>query len=268
MAAAAALTAGGAKAASVEIRDAVARVTVIPEARGDVKVEVVRANPDLPIVVRNEGGKTVVDGGLFHRIRNCGGSGENSHIRVSGVGNIGWNDRPQIVIHTPRDVDLSSNGAVSGEIGRSGSLELANSGCGGWTIADVAGDANIRESGAGSIRMGQAAQLTAHLSGAGSLHATRLRGLDARLSGAGGVSVEDIAGPVQAQVSGVGRVKLAGGRASSLRASVSGVGGVDFGGVADSLDASISGMGSIRVKQVTGEVRKSVSGIGHVSIGD
>jgi hypothetical protein len=269
MAAAAALSAGGAKAASVEIRDAVARITVIPEARNDVKVEVVRANPDLPIVVRNEGGRTVVDGGLFHRIRNCGGSGENSHIRVSGVGNVDWNERPQIVIHTPREVSLSANGAVTGEIGRSGGVDLATSGCGGWTIADVAGEASIRASGAGSVRMGQAERLDAHLSGAGSLHATRLaRGMDARLSGAGGVTVEDISGPVVAQVSGVGRVKVTSGRVSALRASVSGVGGVDFGGVADSLDASISGMGSIRVKQVTGEVRKSVSGIGHVSIGD
>jgi hypothetical protein len=268
MAAAAALSASAAKAASVEIRDAVARVTVIPEARNDIKVEVIRTNPKLPIVVRNEGGRTVVDGGLFHRIRNCGGSGENSHIRVAGIGNVDWNERPQIVIHTPRDVSLAANGAVTGEIGRAASVDVASSGCGGWTIADVAGEANIRASGAGSVRMGQASQLTAHLSGAGSLHATRLRGLDARLSGAGGVTVEDIAGPVEAQVSGVGRVKLAGGRASSLRASVSGVGGVDFGGVAESLDASISGMGSIRVKQVTGEVRKSVSGIGHVSIGD
>jgi hypothetical protein len=268
MAAAAALSAGGAKAAAVEIRDAVARVTVLPEARNDIKVEVIRANPDLPIVVRNEGGKTVVDGGLFHKIRNCNGTGENSHIRVSGVGTFDWNERPQIGIHTPRDVSLSSNGAVSGEIGRSGSLDISSSGCGSWTIADVAGEASIKASGAGSVRMGQADRLEAHLSGAGSLHATRVRGMDARLSGAGGVTVEEVSGPIVAQVSGVGRVKVTGGRASSLRANVSGVGGVDFGGVADSLDASISGMGSIRVKQVTGDVRKSVSGIGHVSIGD
>jgi len=58
------------------------------------------------------------------------------------------------------------------------------------------------------------------------------------------------------------------GHASSMRAHVSGVGGVQFGGSADSLDASISGFGGIKVRQVKGQVRKSVSGGGHVTIGE
>ena len=41
---AATLAAGAASAASVEVRDAVARVTVIPENRTDIKVEVIQAN--------------------------------------------------------------------------------------------------------------------------------------------------------------------------------------------------------------------------------
>jgi len=72
---------------------------------------------------------------------------------------------------------------------------------------------------------------------------------------------------MDAQVSGVGGVHVADGRASTMRASVSGLGSVEFGGAADRLDASISGMGSIRVKEVTGPVSKSVSGIGRVEIG-
>jgi hypothetical protein len=44
-----ALAGGGAHAAAVELRDMVARVTVIPEARDTVKVEVVHENPRLPI---------------------------------------------------------------------------------------------------------------------------------------------------------------------------------------------------------------------------
>ena len=41
MAAAAASPRGAAHAASVEIRDAVARVTVVPEDRADVRVEII-----------------------------------------------------------------------------------------------------------------------------------------------------------------------------------------------------------------------------------
>ena len=56
-AAAAALAAAGAAAAapSVEIRDAVARVTVIPEDRADVKVEMLTTNASLPLEVRTMG---------------------------------------------------------------------------------------------------------------------------------------------------------------------------------------------------------------------
>jgi hypothetical protein len=268
LAAGAALSAGGAQAASVELVDTFARVTVIPEARSDIKVEVVRSHGQLPIEVRTEGDRTVIDGGLSRRIRDCNRDGDKGRVRIRDLGNVRWDEAPQLVIRTPRNVVLSANGAVSGQIGRSGGLRLSNSGCSHWTVADVAGEAMIRESGAGSVRMGSADRLVIRLSGAGSVRATQVRhSLDADLSGAGGVSVEEFSGDLDASVSGVGKVKVAHGHASSLKASVSGIGGVDFDGAADSLDASISGLGGVRVKSVSGPVRKSVSGIGRVTIG-
>ena len=267
IAAAAAFTASAAQAASVEITDAVARVTVIPSDRSDIKVEIVSPNAQLPLTVRTMGDRTIIDGGLDRRIRGCNGN-ERGKIRVRGVGNVSFDEMPHVVIHTPRAVEVRSDGAVKGVIGRSASLNLRDSGCSSWTVADVAGEAVIRESGAGSIRMGQSARLELQLSGAASIHATRVReNLDARLSGAGGVRIDDLAGAMQAHVSGVGTIKVTGGQASAVRASVSGVGGVEFGGTAASLDASVSGMGNVQVKQVTGSVTKSVSGIGSVRIG-
>src|SRR3954467_10085128 len=107
-ASAAALAASAAQAASVEVKDAVARVTVIPEARSDIKVEIVRANPRLPLQVRSFGGKTIVDGNLDRKIRDCrGGGGDRARVYVRGVGEVSWADMPQIVIHTPRDADIS-----------------------------------------------------------------------------------------------------------------------------------------------------------------
>ena len=48
------LSAGAAQAAvSVEIRDAAARVTIVPEDRSDVRVEVVTPNAKLPLTVRS-----------------------------------------------------------------------------------------------------------------------------------------------------------------------------------------------------------------------
>lgn len=268
-AAAIGLGAAGAAAAgpSVEIRDAVARVTIVPEDRPDVKVEMLSTNPSLPLEVRTSGSTTVISGNLAHRINDCHGRGEHPSAWVRGVGEIRYDNMPQIVIHTPKAVVVDSNGAIYGAVGRAGSLDMANSGCSGWTVADVSGEAALRESGAGSVKMGSAGKLTLRLSGAGSIHATRVSQLDAILSGVGGVNVEELSGPMMAHVSGVGHIKVVQGHATAIHASVSGMGGVDFGGDAQSLDASISGLGNVRVKSVTGQVVKSISGGGHVSIG-
>lgn len=269
MAAAAALTAGAAQAATVEIRDAAARVTVVPQDRPDIKVEVVRAHPNLPLKITVSGDRTIVDGDLRRRIRDCDDMDDHANVRVRDVGRVRYEDLPQLVIYTPRNVDLEAGGAVQGAIGRSASLKLHNSGCAAWTIADVAGPAEIHQSGAGNVRMGASESLDVHLSGAARIHATRVRqGLDARLSGAGGVDVDQVIGAVDARVSGVGQVRVGDGQASLVRASVSGIGQVNFGGAARDLDASISGLGSIRVKEVTGSVSKSVSGGGSIHIGN
>jgi len=269
LAAAATLSAGAANAASVEIRDAVARVTVVPQDRTDIKVEIIKAHPELPLAVSVTGDRTLIDGDLRRRIRDCDGMDNRARVTVRGVGKVAYDQLPQIVIYTPRAVDVSAGGAVQGAIGRSASLKLRNSGCASWTIADVAGEASIHQSGAGAVRMGASDHLDVHLSGAAHIRATRVRqGLDAQLSGAGGVKVDQVSGPVEARVSGVGQIEVADGRASTMRASVSGIGQVEFGGSADDLHASISGLGSIRVKEVTGSVTKSVSGGGRVSVGN
>ena len=266
---AATFAAGAATAGpSVEIRDAVARVTVVPEDRADVKVEMLTTNASLPLTVRTSGAATVIEGNLAHRINDCHGRGDHPTAWVRGIGEISYENMPQVVIHTPKAVAVSTGGAVYGSVGRAASLDLENSGCSGWTVADVSGDVVLHESGAGSVHMGSAGRLAVHLSGAGSVHANKVsQGLDATLSGAGGINIVELDGPVMAHVSGVGHIKAEQGHATTVRASVSGVGGVELGGDAQSLDASISGFGGIRVKSVSGPVTKSVSGGGHVSIG-
>jgi hypothetical protein len=252
---------------SVEIRDAVVRVTVVPEDRADIKVEMLTNNPSLPLAVRTSGSTTIVDGNLSHRFTDCHG-GDHPTVYVRGVGDVHYEDIPQVMIRVPKAVAVESNGTVYGSVGRSGSLDMQNSGCGSWMVADVAGDASLRESGAGSIHMGSAGKLELRLSGAGNVHATQVRGgLDATLSGAGGVHIDEMNGPMLAHVSGVGQIKVDQGHATMVHASISGVGGVSFGGDAESLDASISGFGGIRIKSVSGQVVKSVSGGGHVTIG-
>lgn len=268
-AAAAVASAGAASAATVEVRDAVAHVTVIPEDRSDIKVEILSSNPQLPLQVSAAGRGVLIDGGLRRRISGCDARLDHPEARVRGVGHVSGAALPKVVIRTPRQVTLVSSGAVFGEIGRAASLDLRDSGCSAWTIADVAGEAAVHEAGESTVRMGSAGRLDLHLSGAAHIRAVQARqSLSAEISGAGRVEVEDAAGPVEADVSGIGKVRVAHGHASMIKAGVSGVGSMEFDGVADELRATISGMGSVHVNQVTGALTKSVSGIGHVTVGE
>src|SRR5579859_2391692 len=121
------LAAGGAAVAgpSVELRDAVARVTVIPEDRADVKVEMLTTNAALPLEVRTEGMTTVISGNLAHRISDCHSRGDRPTAWVRGVGEVSYDNMPQVVIRTPKAVVLETGGAIYGAVGRGAtSLDL------------------------------------------------------------------------------------------------------------------------------------------------
>jgi hypothetical protein len=264
------LAAGVAAAApSVEVKDAVARVTVIPENRADIKIDVIRANPQLPLEVRTFGGRTIVDGRLGRRVRDCHGSGENVSVRVRGLGDIAWRDMPQVVIHTPRDVDVDVGEAVWGSVGRSASLKLGNAGCGDWTVGNVEGAMRISQAGSGDTRTGSAGEAKVRVAGSGDTVVGDIHGrLDVDIAGSGDVNVASVSGPLDVHVAGSGDVKVASGHATAMTVAVAGSGNVDFRGVAESLKARIAGSGDIRAKQVTGPVSKTVMGSGGVTIGN
>jgi hypothetical protein len=268
-AAAALAAAGAAQAASVEVKDAVARVTVIPENRTDIKVEFVSSNPQLPLEVRTFAGRTIVDGRLPPRkIYECHGSGENVSVRVRGRGEISWKEMPQVVIRTPRDVDIDVGEAVWGSVGRSASLRLGNAGCGDWTVANVEGAMKISQAGSGNTKAGSAGAAKLRVAGSGDTAVGDIRGaLDVDIAGSGDVAVGSISGPLDVHIAGSGDVKIAGGRATTMSVMVAGSGNVDFRGVAETLKARVAGSGDIRAKQVTGSVSKTIMGSGGVTIG-
>jgi hypothetical protein len=267
--AAAAFAAGAASAASVEVKDAVARVTVIPEARSDVKVEIIQANPRLPLEVRTFAGQTIVDGHLRRRIRDCHGRGDNVSVKVRDLGDVAWKDMPQVVIHTPRDVDMDAGGAVWGSVGRSASVKLGNAGCGDWTVGNTDGELRVSQAGSGDTRAGSAGEATVRVAGSGDTAIGDIKGgLDVNIAGSGDVAAASIAGPLKVHVAGSGDVKVAAGRASEMRVAVMGSGNVDFRGSADELHATIAGSGDVRARQVTGPVTKTVMGSGGVTIGN
>jgi hypothetical protein len=254
---------------AVEIKDAVAQVTVIPEDRSDILVEFLTQDRRLPLKVKAGRTHTVVDGGIGpSRIRSCSGVGEGAVVRVAGVGDVAYRELPRLVIHTPRDVDVSAGGAVFGAIGRSRSASLGAAGCGDWVIGNVEQKLRVNLAGSGGARTGSAGEAKLRVAGSGGISTADVRGrLDVDVAGAGDVRVKSVAGALDVHVAGSGDVTVDGGRASPMTASVAGSGDIVFKGVADTLDARIVGSGDVRAREVRGRIKKSVMGSGAVRIG-
>jgi Putative auto-transporter adhesin, head GIN domain len=265
----AALAASGASAApGAEIRNAVARVIVIPENRSDVVVDVVKTNPRLPLHITQWGDTVHVDGNVGMRIHGCRSWLGKPSAWVWGIGNIGYDDMPQLVIHAPMDVRVGGGGAIFGSVGRAASVNLGNSGCGDWTVADTPGLLHVGNSGSGDVRAGAAGSADLHGSGSGDMSVRRVEnGLTSATSGSGDVQAGFVNGPLHIHIAGSGDFRGHGGQVTDMDVAIAGSGDVTFAGVAQSLNASVAGSGDVTVAQVTGPVSKHVAGSGDVRVG-
>lgn len=268
----------------VEIDHAVARVAVIVEDRTDVAVEVEQGSSGLPAIqVSRVGNEVRIDGGLRRRgflnrsdgIRNCRSGpdnaqrpGDGASVEVRDHGRINISDAPLIVIRTPRQVDVSASGAVFGSVGRgAASIELGNSGCGTWNVANTEGPVSLSIAGTGDIRAGTSTALDVSLSGAGSVLAGATRELDISVSGVGDIVIARVDGPADISLSGAGDVTVRAGTSPKLSISIAGVGDVDFRGVAGDVDVSLAGAGDVSIARATGTVSRSIAGAGDIRIG-
>jgi hypothetical protein len=279
---AAVAAAGAAQAAEVQVKDAVARVVVIPENRQDVDVSVVYGKADLPKLSIRKGmhGETIVDGGLERKIRGCSAMGlvateftsptsppENLKAHLRDHEDVRIADAPLITIRTPMDVDVKVGGAVFGAIGRAKNVEFGDAGCGDWTVANVDGAMSISLAGSGDIRTGSAGAAHIRLAGSGDVITGSVTSLEAELAGSGDVRVRSVKGPVKAKIAGSGDIVVESGRTEHLEAAIAGSGDVRFAGEAQTVKASILGSGDVRVAVVNGEISKSVMGSGSVTVG-
>jgi hypothetical protein len=223
----------------------------------------------LPIHLKGEGAKVLVDGDLARRIKGCRFEWGRPVVHVAGVGDIEWAQMPQLVVRTPRTARISAGGAVFGSVGRSASLELAQAGCGDWTAANVDGPARVSLAGSGDVRLGTSRSARLRVAGSGDIHAGAVRGdLDAEVGGSGDIAAASVAGALKVEVAGSGVVLVAAGRAAPMTATIAGSGDVTFGGTAESLSARITGSGVVRVRRATGPVERRILGSGAVRIGE
>lgn len=287
LAAAATASSAFADEPSVRIKDAVARVTVIPENRSDVKVEFITTNASVPLKVRQEGDKTIIEGNRgWARNYQCREVNGKISVKMAGLSRLDWENIPQLVVRTPMKADVSVGHAVWGSIGRSDSVEFANAGCGDWTIGNTRGELDISIAGSGDVKAGSAGELDLSVAGSGDSSIRNVNGktsvaiagsgdvdigvangpTELKVAGSGDTTIGSVNGPIDISVAGSGDVTIRGGQASKLDVSIAGSGNTTFDGVAGSLDASIVGSGDVSVRKVTGAVSRSVMGSGDVTI--
>lgn len=269
----------------VEIQNAVARVIVMVEDRTDIVVEVQMGSEDLPRpTLRTVGRKTIVDGGLAARrgafggrgmqVQNCRSGpddaaqpGQGASVQLAAR-RIDVSQAPLIIIRSPRQVHVEASGAVFGAIGRGAtSLELANGGCGDWTVANVAGPVELALGGSGRAMMGTSRALDATLGGSGSVMAGATDALELTIGGSGQARVAEVNGSIDVTIGGSGSVAIPRGRSERVEVVIGGSGDVSFGGVATNADVTIAGSGDVRLGQVTGNLERNVFGSGGVTVG-
>jgi hypothetical protein len=255
-------------APKLDLRGAAVRLVVIPEARNDIQVTLTRASTVLPIRIHTFGKNTFVVGDVSHRVHSCNAVGPHRGVSVWGRGAIAYDDLPELVARTPMDVKIVAGDAVFGDVGRSATLNLTNRGCGGWTVANVAGRARINQAGSGDTKAGGAGEADLSVAGSGDINLQAVRGgVTAVSAGSGNITVASIQGPFNVRIAGSGDVRAKSGEATDVNASIAGSGNVGFGGVARSLRASIAGSGDIKVARVDGPVTKHIFGSGAVTVG-
>jgi hypothetical protein len=216
--------AGAAVAApSVKIKDAVARVEVIPEARGDVKVEFLTTNQSLPLTIRQNGSDVTIDGGLrMNRINGCNTVMGKTVVHVRGVGDVKWEDIPQVVVRvpmTPRSPPAARCSAMSAAP-TTWNCPTPAAAIGRWPTSRASFELN--QAGSGDTKAGSAGSAEINIAGSGDVRTQEIGGdLEINIAGSGGVTAASVNGKLEANIAGSGDVTVNGGRSRSVEVSMS-----------------------------------------------
>ena len=271
-------------AQGIAVRHAAARLQIIPEDRQDYVIEITNPGSTPMPSVEMDGDTVVIDGHVRGRVKDCHDDGG---ARIDGYGDFQMAQLPQIVVHTPREVQVEASGAVRTEIGASRSVKGEFRGCGDAQIADVTGLLELETAGTGNITAGAAQGLEVEMAGTGQVTAGAVTD-HAKIAtrGTGDVSIASLTGALDGTAAGTGSMTVAGGAISTasleifgtgnahiaapiqrLEAQIMGPGDVNVTAAVGDLDAEVYGPGSVSVASVTGSVQREVRGPGRVTVG-
>ncbi|HVY84024.1 MAG TPA: DUF2807 domain-containing protein [Caulobacterales bacterium] len=251
-------------AASVQIEHAAARIIVIPEARTDISVAIDNPGGVPTPHVQLDGDAVRIDGGLRGRVRDC----RNEGVELSGYGAVATAQLPEITIHAPMAVTISVDTGSTTQIGAAQSVDAEFSGCGGATIADVAGPLKLSVSGSTHVTAGAAQALNVEVSGSGHAQIGAVSGdAEVQIGGSGDVAVASLTGDLKSDLGGSGNLGVAAGAINRADIDIGGSGTTHLGAPVQTLSVDIAGSGAVDV--VHGplpEADLDVGGSGHVRL--
>jgi hypothetical protein len=249
--------------ASLDIKHAAAIITITPEDRQDISVEVDNPGRAPMPVVSTENGHVIVDGRLRGRIGGCREDG----VSLRGYGLLAPADLPRIQLHVPRNVLLDISGASTTTVGAAQAVDADLSGCGETTFGDVADTLKLDISGSGDVHTGAARRLDADVAGSSTVTVGALaEGADIDIAGSGQVEIASLTGALKSDGAGSGGVNVHGGAVTTAKIDLAGSGDVDIAATVQSLDVSIVGSGDVAVTQPVGEIDAEIAGSGSVSV--
>lgn len=255
----------------VDIVYAAANLHVIPEDRADIAVQTT-AGPRVPAPsVRLTGGRVVIDGGLRNRLRGCGGfivMGSTMPVQIAGIGGVQPANLPTITLRVPRTLDITSSGAVFGDVGASNGGRAQFQGCGSINMAAVNGPLDLEQHGSGDVRVADInGTLRGELDGSGDLRVGRISGgADVTLDGSGDVNIASVGGIATASLDGSGDLNIGAiGRSAGLR--LDGSGDLAVGAVQGGVEARVDGSGAVTIASVqSGRVVLELDGSGDLIV--
>lgn len=258
-------------------------------------------------------GRVTIDGGHTIKSVNCRSKKSSVKINLGGWkykkrrgGYKDISEYPYVKITMPNTAHLIiKNSVIFGDVETIGSGDLAIRYCGDIDFGDIKGDLNLRISGSGDVKIGDAGAADLHVSGSGDLEAGDLASADIYVSGSGDLDIGDIQGHAKIRSSGAGDIQIdsllggldyegsgssdfearsvrggnlhihssgsgdvsiADGDVKTLEINASGASDVSYRGRAVNAEAHASGAADITINTPSGYLEKSTSGAGEVRI--
>lgn len=250
----------------LNIRNLAAIVTITPEERTDISIEIDNNAGQLPMpTVTADEDRVTIDGQLRGRVRDCGDGG-GARVRGYGDEQFDGAELPRITIRAPRALVVDRGGAGRTDIGPSQALNLDVRGCSLTTIGDVVGELAIDISGSGDVNAGAAQSLSADVRGSADVVTGAITsGATLDISGSGSVTIGSLAGELTSDERGSGSVTVQGGAITTATVDLSGSGDVTIAATVQDLDVSIRGSGGVSVTAAVGNIDAEIMGSGSVS---